>query len=116
MGVQIGDIINMEQALTREWFTELEKVSSENFINLPIELQMRGWDYANISKHYLTFFQSDSTRRDKLTLARKFLKFIRNINKNRARHELGPEFFETFEYFMSNFCRNLIISPIFCDL
>jgi hypothetical protein len=92
-----------EQALTREWYTELEKVASNNFINLPIEFQIRGYDYDFLSRHYLSFFRSDSPRQDKLTLAKKFLKFIRTINKNRAKHELGPEFFECFEYFMNNF-------------
>lgn len=94
----------MTQALTREWYTELEQQSATNFINLPIEFQLREYDYSFISKSYLNFFKSETnTRQDKLVLARKFLKFVRTINKNRAKQELDESFFETFEYFMNNF-------------
>lgn len=90
--------------LTREWYVKLEEQSASNFINLPIEFQIRKHSYGSISKSYLNFFQSESnTRNDKLVLAKKFLKFIRSINKNRAKEELGEEFFECFQYFMENF-------------
>jgi len=72
-------------------------------MNLPVEFQLRGYDYNFISKSYLNFFRGDNSRQDKLALAKKFLKFVRNINKNRAREELGEEFFICFEYFMGNF-------------
>jgi len=91
------------QPLTRDWFIKLEEQSASNFINLPIEFQLRKYDYNFISKSYLKFFQGDNIRADKLTLARKFLKFVRSINKNRAKAELGEEFFLCFEYFMENF-------------
>ncbi len=92
------------QVLTREWYVKLEEQSASSFINLPIEFQLKGYDYDFISKSYLTFFESDTnTRQDKLLLARKFLKFTRNINKNRAKAELGEEFFKCFDYFMNNF-------------
>lgn len=95
---------NTAQVLNREWFVELEKQAATNFINLPIEFQLRKYDYNSIANSYLTFFSSDdNTRADKLILARKFLNFIRNINKNRARNELGEQFFMCFEYFMENF-------------
>jgi hypothetical protein len=90
--------------LTKEWYTELERASSSNFVNLPVEFQLRGYDYDYIAKSYFTFFNSESnTRQDKLALAKKFLKFIRNINKNRAKEELGEDFFLCFQYFMENF-------------
>lgn len=92
------------QALTKQWYAELEHQSAKNFINLPIEFQLKGYDYNFLSKSYLNFFQSDdNSRSDKLSLAKKFLKFIRGINKNRAKQELGTEFFACFEYFMENF-------------
>ena len=95
---------NTAQVLTRDWYTALEQQAATNFINLPIEFQLRGYDYSYISKSYLNFFNSPTnTRDDKLILARKFLKFIRSINKNRAKQELGEEFFICFEYFMANF-------------
>jgi len=94
----------LTQALTKEWYTELEKHQADNFINLPLAFQMKGYDYSTISKAYLTFFKSDdNTRSDKLSLAKKFLKFIRQINKNRAREELNTEFFLCFDHFMENF-------------
>jgi hypothetical protein len=93
----------MTQALTRQWYTELEAQAATNFINLPMEFQLKGYDYEFISKSYLNFFQSENTRNDKLQLARKFLKFLRTINKNRAKAELGTSFFKTFSYFMENF-------------
>jgi len=83
---------------------KLEEQASHNFINLPIEFQLRGYDYEFISKSYLNFFNSeDNSRQDKLVLAKKFLKFIRSVNKNRAREELGESFFMCFQYFMENF-------------
>ena len=92
------------QVLTRDWFLKLEEQSASNFINLPIEFQLKGYNYDFISKSYLNFFKSETnTRQDKLILAKKFLKFIRNINKNRAKYELGEHFFICFEYFMDNF-------------
>lgn len=95
---------NTAQVLNREWFTELEKQAATNFINLPIEFQLRKYDYNSIADSYLNFFSSDdNTRSEKLILARKFLSFVRNINKNRARNELGEKFFMCFEYFMENF-------------
>lgn len=94
----------MTQALTKEWYNKLQQSQSQSFINLPLELQLRGYDYNFISKRYLNFFRSEhNTRDDKLTLAKKFLKFIRSLNKNRAREELGTEFFDTLEYFYDNF-------------
>lgn len=93
-----------EQALTKEWYTKLEAQAATSFVNLPIEFQLRGYDYNFISNSYLNFFKSEAnTRADKLTLAKKFLKFIRGINKNRAREELGGNFFKCFNYFMENF-------------
>lgn len=90
--------------LTRDWYLKLEEQAASSFINLPIEFSLRNYDYNFISKNYLNFFQSESnTRQDKLILAKKFLKFIRNINKNRAKQELGENFFICFEYFMANF-------------
>lgn len=90
--------------LTRDWYDKLQESAATTFINLPIEFQLKGYDYNFISKSYYNFFNSDSnTRQDKLQLAKKFLKFIKSINKNRARFELGEEFFKTFEYFMNNF-------------
>lgn len=90
--------------LTKEWYIKLEQQAAQNFINLPIEFQLKGYDYAFIAKSYYNFFNSDSnTREDKLHLARKFLKFIRSINKNRSKQELTPEFYLCFEYFMENF-------------
>ena len=92
------------QALTKQWYAELEQQSAKQFINLPIEFQLRGYDYNFLSKSYLNFFKSDdNSRSDKLSLAKKFLKFIRGINKNRAKQELGEHFFACFEYFMDNF-------------
>lgn len=92
------------QALTKDWYTQLEAQSAASFINLPIEFQLRDYSYGNIAKSYLNFFQSETNKRsEKLTLARKFLKFIRSINKNRAREELNEDFFKCFEYFMENF-------------
>lgn len=94
----------MTQALTKEWYSELEAQDAQDFINLPMKFQMQGYDYNTISKSYLNFFKcDDNTRHDKLLLAKKFIKFLRNINKNRARHELGPEFFMCLDYFMTNF-------------
>ena len=89
--------------LNREWYVKLEKQAATSFINLPIEFQLRGYDYNFIAKSYLNFFQGDNTRGDKLSLAKKFLKFVRNINKNRAKHELGEDFFLCFEYFIESF-------------
>lgn len=90
--------------MTKEWYHELEKQQSSTFINLPIEFQLRDYNYDLIAKRYLTFFRSDdNTRQDKLNLAKKFLKFTRAINKNRAKHELGESFFMCFEFFMNNF-------------
>ena len=90
--------------LTNEWYRELEKQSDSGFINLPIEFAMREYNYSFIAKRYLTFFRcDDNDRQSKLSLAKKFLKFIRSVNKNRAKHELGEEFFMCFEYFMENF-------------
>jgi len=92
------------QVLTREWYIKLEEQAASNFVNLPIEFQIRGYDYNYIAKTYLTFFNSDdNTRQDKLNLAKKFLKFVRNINKNRAKAELGEDFFLCFQFFMDNF-------------
>ena len=94
----------MEQALTKQWYNKLEQQASQTFINLPIEFQIRGYDYNFISKSYYNFFNSENnTRHDKLKLAKKFLKFIRQINKNRAKNELDTEFFKCFGYFMDNF-------------
>jgi len=90
--------------LTREWYIKLEQQSAAQFINLPIEFQLKGYDYAYICKSYYNFFNSETNSRDdKLQLAKKFLRFIRSINKNRAKQELGEEFFITFNYFMENF-------------
>lgn len=90
--------------LTREWYVKLEEQSASTFMNLPIEFQLKGYDYNFIGKSYYNFFRSENnTRQDKLTLAKKFLKFLRSINKNRAKQELGEEFFLCFEYFMDNF-------------
>ena len=92
------------EVLTKEWYLKLEENAAETFVNLPIEFQMRGYTYDKISESYLNFFSSDTnTRNDKLVLAKKFLKFIRSLNKNRARNELGESFFKCFEYFMENF-------------
>lgn len=99
------------QVLTKEWYDKLQEQASSNFINLPIEFQLKKYDYNFVSKSYYNFFRSESnTRQDKLVLAKKFLKFVRNINKNRAKHELGEDFFLCFEYFMSNFS-NLLSKP-----
>jgi len=96
--------MSTSQALTKEWYNELERQAASNFVNLPIEFQIRGYDYNFISKSYLNFFRStENTRKDKLTLARKFLVFIRSINKNRAKQELDEDFFKCFNYFMENF-------------
>jgi hypothetical protein len=101
----------MTQALTKEWYMELEKAESTNFINLPIQFQMRNYTYGSISKSYLQFLQCpENTRSDKLSLARKFLKFIRSINKNRAKEELNEHFFLAFQYFMDNF-QSLLSMP-----
>ena len=106
----------MTQALTKEWYNELEEQSAKSFINLPIEFQLKGYSYSKISDTYLKFFNSnDNTRKDKLILAKKFLTFIRKINKNRAKHELGESFFECFDYFMNNFA-DLIEKPDFIHL
>ena len=90
-------------ALTKDWYAKIEEQASANFINLPIEFQLKGYDYNFIATSYLNFFKGNGDRSDKLTLAKKFLKFIKNINKNRAKVELGEEFFKCFEYFMKNF-------------
>ncbi len=92
-----------EVALSREWYTKIEAQASSNFINLPLQFQMKGYTYDKISSTYLKFFQGEGTRLAKLKLARKFLKFVRSINKNRARQELGEDFFKCFSYFMENF-------------
>lgn len=90
--------------LSREWYAELDKQSNSTFINLPVLFQLRGYTYDFIAKEYLSYFKSDdNTRQDKLALAKKFLKFIQSINKNRAREEVGEEFYLCFEYFMDNF-------------
>ena len=90
--------------LTHEWYTELEKQADSSFVNLPIEFAMRDYTYSSIAKRYLTFFRcDDNDRQAKLSLAKKFLKFIRSINKNRAKHELDESFFMCFQYFMDNF-------------
>jgi hypothetical protein len=95
---------NAAQVLTRDWYVKLEESAATNFINLPLEFQIRGYDYSFISKTYLTFFNSDdNTRQDKLILAKKFLKFIRSINKNRAKEECGEDFFMCLNYFLENF-------------
>ena len=92
------------QVLTRDWYDKLQAQAASNFVNLPIEFRMRGYDYDFIAKSYLNFFRcEDNTRHDKLKLAKKFLNFIRSINKNRARRELSEDFFLCFEYFMENF-------------
>lgn len=92
------------QPLTKEWYDNLEIQAAQTFVNLPLDFQLRGYDYNFISKSYLKFFSSETNdRSDKLLLAKKFLKFIRQINKNRAKQELGVEFFETLEYFYSYF-------------
>ncbi len=94
----------MQNALTKEWYLELEKQSASNFINLPIEFQMRGYTYDEITNSYLNFFKSESnTRKDKLNLAKKFLSFIRSINKNRAKEELTTSFYKCLSYFFDNF-------------
>jgi hypothetical protein len=90
--------------LTRDWYIKLEQQAAAQFINLPIEFQLKGYDYAYICKSYYNFFNCETNSRDdKLQLAKKFLKFIRSINKNRAKQELGEEFYITFAYFMENF-------------
>lgn len=92
------------EVLTREWYVKLESQAAVSFINLPMEFQLKGYDYNFISKSYLNFFDcKTNSRSDKLTLARKFLTFISSINRNRAKEELGEEFFECFNYFMENF-------------
>ena len=96
----------MQQAnvLTKEWYLKLEEQAATSFVNLPIEFQLRGYDYDFIAKSYLNFFNcEDNTRQDKLILGKKFLKFVRGINKNRAKQELGEQFFICFQYFMENF-------------
>jgi hypothetical protein len=94
----------MPDALTKEWYKDLEEQEAKTFINLPIEFQLKGYDYNFLSNQYLNFFNSETnTRADKLSLAKKFLSFIRKINKNRARLELGESFFQCFHYFMENF-------------
>ena len=94
----------MSTALSKDWFAALEDRAASNFVNLPVEFQLRGYDYAFISKKYLNFFRGkNNSRQEKLHLAKKFLKFTRSINRNRAKHELGEEFYECFEYFMENF-------------
>lgn len=91
-------------ALTKEWYIELEKAADKNFINLPLDFQLRGYNYEYISNRYFTFFDNEyNTRQDKLVLAQKFLKFLRNINRNRAREECGESFFKCYEYFLNNF-------------
>ena len=91
-------------ALTKEWYKELEKSASSDFVLLPIELQARGWTYNIIAAHWLTFFKDDTLKRqDKLKLARKFSKFISLINRNRAKVELGEDFFECFHHYIENF-------------
>ena len=91
-------------ALTKEWYKELEKSASSDFILLPIEFQARGWNYGVIAQHWLNFFKDDSLKRqDKLKLAKKFGKFVSIINRNRAKVELDESFFECFHYYMENF-------------
>lgn len=90
-------------ALTREWYKDLEAQASKEFVALPLEYQTRGYSYNTVAEHYLTFFKGDNTRADNLRLAKKFQKFIRNINRNRVKQELGEAFFECFHYFMENF-------------
>lgn len=94
----------MTQALTKEWYVEIEKQAAQNFINLPLDFQLRGYDYEYISDSYFTFFDNEyNTRQDKLVLAKKFLKFLRNLNRNRAKEECGPNFFKCYDYFLNNF-------------
>jgi hypothetical protein len=101
----------MVAVLDKEWYEKLEAQSATNFVNLPLEFQLRGYDYDYISKAYLSFFKCDNnSRQDKLSLAKKFLKFVRNINKNRAKQELGEDFFICFHFFMENF-KELLNKP-----
>lgn len=90
-------------ALSKEWQSELERAAASSFVLLPIELQARGYDYNYVAKSYLEFLKGENSRQDKLTIARKFSKFISNVNRNRVKSELGPDFFEAFEYYMNNF-------------
>ena len=50
---------NEALALTKEWYNKLQEQATNEFIALPIEYQLRGWDYNTISEHYLSFFKSD---------------------------------------------------------
>lgn len=104
------------ELLTREWYIKLEQQQALQFINLPVEFQLKGYDYGFICKSYYNFFNSETnTRDDKLQLARKFLKFIRSINRNRAKQELGEEFYLCFNYFMENF-KDLLAKQDFIHL
>ena len=90
-------------ALSKEWQGELDRAKASSFVLLPIELQAKGYTYDYVAKAYLEFFEADNSRQEALVLARKFSKFISNLNRNRIKHELGPDFFKAFQFYMENF-------------
>jgi len=92
-----------ELALTKDWYTQVEQQAAQDFVALPTEFQVRGYSYDKIAKSYLTFFNGDNKRSNKLKLAKKFGKFLRLINRNRAKNELGEDFYMCFAHYMDNF-------------
>ena len=90
-------------ALSKEWQSELDRAAASSFVLLPIELQAKGYTYDYVARAYLEFFEADNSRQEKLVLARKFSKFISNLNRNRVKHELGEDFFNAFQFYMDNF-------------
>jgi len=90
-------------ALSKEWQSELDRAAASSFVLLPIELQAKGYTYDYVAKAYLEFFEADNSRQEALVLARKFSKFISNLNRNRVKHELGEDFFKAFQFYMENF-------------
>ena len=92
----------MSLALTPKWNDDLKTQAAADFILLPAEARERGYNYNWVAQQYLIFLKQ-GTRKQKLSYARKFFKFLKQINRDRAKKELGEDFFEAFEYFWENF-------------
>ena len=92
----------MALALSNEWNDGIKSQAASDFILLPAEARERGYDYNWVASQYLIFLK-EGTRKQKLAVARKFFKFLKQINRDRAKKELDETFFEAFQYYFDNF-------------
>jgi len=92
----------MALALTQQWSEDLNTKAAADFILLPAEARDRGYDYNWVAQRYLIFLKV-GTRKQKLAVARKFFKFLKQINRDRAKKELGEDFFQAFSHYWDNF-------------